>query len=217
MELRRHTFAALKQLETLDLSHIGLDILGPHLFGYKQVDTEDASGYMPMAHMRILNLNGNKLQHLHARSFARLPFLEELSLANNALRLLPISLFASMQRLQKLNLSRNQLAEISSDILKTLNNITDLHIDYNQLTFLPNLNGTLPHLQSMTIEGNPWQCACLMEFKDWLRSSQVTSLQDGSDEKSLCVETALDYCDHNVTDDRRNDAMEELKFWQAIG
>ncbi|XP_060658788.1 leucine-rich repeat and fibronectin type III domain-containing protein 1-like protein [Drosophila nasuta] len=40
MELKGHTFATLKQLETLDLSHIGLDILDPHLFGYNQEGTE---------------------------------------------------------------------------------------------------------------------------------------------------------------------------------
>ncbi|XP_034110226.1 chondroadherin-like [Drosophila albomicans] len=214
MELRGHTFETLKQLETLDLSHIGLDILGPHLFGYKQEETESIYYYLRMAHMRKLNLNGNKLQHLHLRTFAKLSSLKELYLSNNALRFLSASVLDPIQNLRKLDVSYNQLAEISSEVLNRLNNITDLHIDNNQLTFLPNLNGTLPHLQSVAIKGNPWQCVCLMELKDWLTSRQV-NYEDGSNVK--CVETTFDYCVQNVKDDRRNDAENELEFWRTTG
>ncbi|XP_060651622.1 protein artichoke-like [Drosophila nasuta] len=214
MELRGHTFETLKQLKTLDLSHIGLDTLGPHLFGYKQEETESIYYYLRMAHMRKLNLNGNKLQHLHLRTFAKLSSLKELYLSNNALRFLSASVLDPIQNLRKLDVSYNQLAEISSEVLNRLNNITDLHIDNNQLTFLPNLNGTLSHLQSVAIKGNPWQCVCLMELKDWLTSRQV-NYEDGSNVK--CVESTFDYCVQNVKDDRRNDAENELEFWRTIG
>ncbi|XP_060651626.1 carboxypeptidase N subunit 2-like [Drosophila nasuta] len=95
MELIGHTFEALEQLETLDLSHIFLENLSPHLFGFKQVNKKGRYKYLPMVHMRKLSLTGNMLQHLHPRTFKKLPFLDTLLLSRNALRVLPAGLFCS--------------------------------------------------------------------------------------------------------------------------
>ncbi|XP_060651623.1 platelet glycoprotein V-like [Drosophila nasuta] len=178
LELTEHTFEALKHLETLDLSYNGLEILSPHLFGYKQVDTQGLYEYLPMAHMRWLNLNGNKLQQLDSRTFEKLAFLEELCLSNNVLRVLPKGLFVPIQNLKVLDMRHNQLTEISSDILKSLNNAKDLLINYNQLTTLPDLNGTLPQLQRMGIDGNPWERASFAPLEQWLIARKIQYLTD---------------------------------------
>ncbi|XP_034110019.2 TLR4 interactor with leucine rich repeats-like [Drosophila albomicans] len=73
MELRGHTFEALERLEDLDLSNNDLENLSPHLFGYKQVEKQGRYDYLPMTHMLSLSLSGNKLQHLHPRTFEKLP------------------------------------------------------------------------------------------------------------------------------------------------
>ncbi|XP_060654801.1 insulin-like growth factor-binding protein complex acid labile subunit [Drosophila nasuta] len=176
LELTEHTFEALKKLEWLDLSHNGLENLDPHLFGYKQKDSQGLYEYLPMAHMRRLNLNGNKLQQLDPGTFEKLPFLEELCLSNNALRVLPEGLFVPIQNLKVLDMRHNQLTEISSDILKSLNNAKDLLINYNQLTTLPDLNGTLSHLRFIGIDGNPWERASFAQSEQWLIARKIRYL-----------------------------------------
>ncbi|KAH8408615.1 hypothetical protein KR215_008340 [Drosophila sulfurigaster] len=178
LELGDHAFETLKQLETLDLSYNGLEILSPHLFGYKEVDKQGLYDYLPMPYMRKLNLNGNKLQQLDPGTFEKLPSLDTLLLANNALRVLPEGLFVPIQNLRVLDMRHNQLTEISSDILKSLNNVKDLLINYNQLTFLPDLNGTLPHLQHIGIDGNPWERDSFAQSEQWLIARKIQYLKD---------------------------------------
>ncbi|XP_060655353.1 leucine-rich repeat-containing protein 15-like [Drosophila nasuta] len=178
LELTEHTFEALKQLATLDLSYNGLENLDPNLFGYKQMNKQGLYEYLPMAYMRRLNLNGNKLQQLDPGTFEKLPFLEELCLSNNALRVLPEGLFVPIQNLKVLDIRHNQLTEISSDILKSLNNAKVLLINYNQLTTLPDLNGTLPHLRFIGIDGNPWQRASFAQSDQWLITRKIQYLTD---------------------------------------
>ncbi|XP_060658382.1 protein artichoke-like [Drosophila nasuta] len=201
MELKGHTFATLKQLETLDLSHIGLDILDPHLFGYNQEGTESIYDYLPMAHMRKLNLSSNNLQHLHPRAFAKLSSLEELYLSNNALRVLPEGLFVPIQNLKKLDVSYNQFAEISSDVINSLNNITDLHIDNNRLTFLPNLNGKLRNVKvfrvSLSFGEQPdevlqWEVSSLQEIAriESLSSIPLLTIIINNTDTELIIEAA---------------------------
>ncbi|XP_060658396.1 insulin-like growth factor-binding protein complex acid labile subunit [Drosophila nasuta] len=193
MKIQEHTFEALERLEELDLSHTGLENLDPHLFGYKQVDKQGLYEYLPMAHMRQLKLDGNKLQHLDPRAFEKLPFLDTLLLADNALRVLPVGLFAPIQNLTVLHVGHNQLTKISIDLLETISNITVLHIDYNQLTILPDLNGTLPHLKSMAIEGNPWQCDLFAQTERWLISRKIAYIKldydsfSSDEELPLCI------------------------------
>ncbi|XP_051861234.1 phospholipase A2 inhibitor beta-like isoform X2 [Drosophila albomicans] len=181
MELIGHTFEALEQLETLDLSHIFLENLSPHLFGFKHVNKKGRYKYLPMVHMRKLSLTGNKLRHLHPRTFKKLPFLDTLLLADNALRVLPAGLFVPIRNLRMLDVGRNQLTEISRDLLEVLNKITVLQIDYNQLSSLPDLNRTLPNLVRMDVEGNPWQCDLFDQMERWLISREIAYIKHDYD------------------------------------
>ncbi|XP_062127778.1 insulin-like growth factor-binding protein complex acid labile subunit [Drosophila sulfurigaster albostrigata] len=178
LELTEHTFEALKQLKMLDLSYNGLENLDPNLFGYKQMNKQGLYEYSPMGHMRQLKLDGNKLQHLDPRAFEKLPFLKELCLSNNALRVLPEGLFVPTKKLKVLDMRHNQLTDISSDNLKSLNNAKVLLINYNQLTTLPDLNGTLPHLRFIGIDGNPWQSASFAQSEQWLIARKIQYLTD---------------------------------------
>ncbi|XP_062133158.1 insulin-like growth factor-binding protein complex acid labile subunit [Drosophila sulfurigaster albostrigata] len=192
IELQEHTFEGLEQLETLDLSFNGLENLDPHLFGYKQVDKQGLYEYLPMVYMRALYLTGNKLQHLHPRTFEKLPFLEYLTIGKNAFRVLSAGLFAPIRNLRMLSVSHNQLTKISIDFLQTISNITTLYIDYNQLSSLPDLNGTLPNLEGMAIEGNPWQCDLFAQTERWLISRKIAYIRDdigllSSEEKPICI------------------------------
>ncbi|XP_060651624.1 insulin-like growth factor-binding protein complex acid labile subunit [Drosophila nasuta] len=181
MELIGHTFEALEQLETLDLSYIFLENLSPHLFGFKQVNKKGRYKYLPMVHMRKLSLTGNKLRHLHPKTFKKLPFLDTLLLADNALRVLPAGLFVPIRNLRMLDVGRNQLTEISRDLLEVLNKITVLQIDYNQLSSLPDLNRTLPNLVRMDVEGNPWQCDLFDQMERWLISREIAYIKHDYD------------------------------------
>ncbi|KAH8408700.1 hypothetical protein KR215_011008, partial [Drosophila sulfurigaster] len=173
MELIGHTFEALEQLQTLDLSYIFLENLSPHLFGFKKVNKKGRYKYLPMVHMRKLSLTGNMLQHLHPRTFEKLPFLDTLLLADNTLRVIPAGLFAPIRNLRMLDVGQNQLMKISRDLLEALSKITVLQIDYNQLSSLPDLNGTLPNLVRMDVEGNPWQCDLFAQTERWLISRKI--------------------------------------------
>ncbi|XP_062133159.1 TLR4 interactor with leucine rich repeats-like [Drosophila sulfurigaster albostrigata] len=181
MELIGHTFEALEQLETLDLSYIFLENLSPHLFGFKQVNKKGRYKYLPMVHMRKLSLTGNMLQHLHPRTFKKLPFLDTLLLADNALRVLPAGLFVPIRNLRMLDVGHNQLIKISRDLLEALSKITVLQIDYNQLSYLPDLNGTLPNLVRMDVEGNPWQCDLFAQTERWLISRKIAYIKHDYD------------------------------------
>ncbi|XP_034110227.1 insulin-like growth factor-binding protein complex acid labile subunit [Drosophila albomicans] len=188
IELQEHTFEGLEQLVTLDLSYIGLENLDPHLFGYKQVDKQGLYEYLPMAHMRQLRLVGNKLQHLDPRAFEKLPFLDTLVLASNAFRVLPAGPFAPIRSLRILFVRYNQLTKISRDLLEALSNITTLCIDNNQLSSLPDLNGTLPNLDAMTIGENPWQCDLFAQTERWLISRKIRYITDDiGSEKPICI------------------------------
>ncbi|XP_017861770.1 PREDICTED: insulin-like growth factor-binding protein complex acid labile subunit [Drosophila arizonae] len=204
IEIKAHTFAALEDLDTLDLSHNNIEYLHEQAFGNRTLQR-----------MRKLNLNANNLKRLHALSFSSLPFVEYLSLGNNELSSLDVRMFAPMRRLQKLHLGHNELTHISSLVLESFSSLSDLLIDNNKLTFLPDLNGTLGNLKRMTIEGNPWQCACFTQLERWLLSNHVSYLRQDTGfydgEKPLCVFTAFEYCVQTLQEDRHQDLVNEFE------
>lgn len=196
LEIKPATFAALQNLDTLDLSYNNLEFLEDQIFGGNT-----------LPRMRRLNLNGNRMKHLHPLAFSSLPFLEYLKLGHNELKSLDVRMFAPMRRLQKLHLGHNLLEEINLDVLESLSSVQEILVDNNRLTFLAKVNVSFPNLKRVAIEGNPWQCPCFVKLQHWLATRDVVYLRDNTGyykgERPLCIVTNVDYCIQNLQAVRR--------------
>ncbi|XP_030372171.1 protein artichoke [Scaptodrosophila lebanonensis] len=196
-----NVFANLNNLERLDLSRNTIREIGSMVFGETL-----------FRRLTQLDLSVNSIEVLHPLAFASLPFLQSLKLKSNKLTHLDVRMFAPLRRLQVLTLSENWLPEIESDVLTLFEQLLSLEINNNRLTFLPALNATLSQLRRISVEGNPWQCACLDELTSWLDTRKVAYANAPnayfSGQKPLCVVTPVAHCIRDLVAVRAHSIIE---------
>lgn len=160
--VQTHTFSHLQSLVHLNMNANRLQIISGDMFGRHPLQT-----------LQKLFIQNSRVTNIQPNAFVNLPSVDFLSIAHNQLTELDENLFAPLTSLRKLFLNNNKLTELPAKILDDLNNIQEIQLRHNRLTFLPATKSQFPNLQKVTIEGNPWQCACVREIFDFISQRKI--------------------------------------------
>lgn len=141
----------------------------------------------------MIILANNRLATLDEKFFASIPKVEHLSLAANKISSLPPRLFSPLQNLFVLHLQNNTLSSISAEMVSDIRKVKELSVEFNRLTFAPLSQTAFSNLEKITLEGNPWQCSCLVYVFDYLAKQRIEHGHSDSPfyrgKKPLCYAT----------------------------
>lgn len=105
--------------------------------------------------------------------------LQRIYLNHNQIKMLPREFLARHPNLTEVDLSWNLLQELPEGFLQHSDIIEKLDLQGNQLQFLPSSVLQKPNLQSLELDGNPWDCSCLLleGLEDGMKANRTTKLQ----------------------------------------
>ncbi|VDK86146.1 unnamed protein product [Litomosoides sigmodontis] len=83
--------------------------------------------------LEVLDLRGNRIQHLPVSVFSGVSSIRELNLARNSLSALPTGTFTYLKNLQTLSLAYNNITSVTVNLLRGLRNLKSLHLDGNRI------------------------------------------------------------------------------------
>lgn len=83
--------------------------------------------------LEVLDLRGNRIQHLPVSVFSGVPSIRELNLARNSLSVLPTGAFTYLKNLQTLSLAYNNITKVTVNLLHGLKILKSLHLDGNRI------------------------------------------------------------------------------------
>ncbi|XP_038134670.1 immunoglobulin superfamily member 10-like [Cyprinodon tularosa] len=129
--------------------------------------------FRDLASLQMMKMSYNKLKEINRRTFHGLWSLSRLHLDHNQLELIHPDAFQGLTSLRFLQLEGNRLQQLHATTFRTfalrdqfyISTLRHLHLSDNGLTSLPSqLLGTMPHLESLYLHGNPWTCDCGMSW-----------------------------------------------------
>lgn len=105
--------------------------------------------------------------------------LRKVYLGHNRLTVLPRDFLASQPGLTEVDLSKNQIEELPEGFLQDSESLRELYLQGNQLRFLPGSILQKPSLQRLGLDGNPWDCSCLLleGLEESLKVNRTTKLE----------------------------------------
>ncbi|XP_040000526.1 leucine-rich repeat-containing protein 26 isoform X2 [Xiphias gladius] len=150
-----------------------------------------------------LNYSGSAVSHVHWSLFTNETNIETLDLSNcnissvhmsgkqastlqkvylghNRLTTLPREFLAGQPSLMEVDLSGNLLQELPEGFLQDSDSLQRLYLQGNQLRLLPGSVLQKPSLQRLELDGNPWDCSCLLleALEEGKKANRTTRLQD---------------------------------------
>lgn len=201
-----NAFNQLFGLAYLDVSKNKLQYLDPNIFT------------IPSVNLKKLFLQDNQLSALAETVFANARKLIQLDLSKNQLKELPELIFSELVNLRVLQLDRNKLESFSLRQLEKARQLRVIFLHYNRLThiddFSRNQLGLFRKATILTIDNNPWQCACMDEMIALLSKAKINysyelGYFENATRKIMCVVT--DECYHNLIG-RHQNLIRELFF-----
>ncbi|XP_029954648.1 insulin-like growth factor-binding protein complex acid labile subunit [Salarias fasciatus] len=114
-----------------------------------------AKSFVGLWSLKILLVSNNSIHALHPQALASLQFLERLSLSFNRLRWLPVDFSRGLSLLQDLRLDHNLLQHIDSSSLADADGLRKLDLSHNRIRALdPAAFSGLSRLSVLNLEGN---------------------------------------------------------------
>lgn len=106
--------------------------------------------------------------------------LRKVYLNNNRLIFLPNNFMSGQPRLIEVDLSENVIQELPDGFLQDSDNLQELYLQGNELHFLPGSVLEKPKLQKLGLDGNPWECSCLLleGLEAGKKVNKTTKLED---------------------------------------
>lgn len=159
---------------------------------------------IPSIKLKRLFLGDNQLAALAESTFLNTRKLIQLDLSRNKIRQLPDSLLREMLNLRVLHLEHNELESFSLAQLDQTRQLRVVFLHYNRLTHIDDFDasslGLLAKATILTIDNNPWQCACMDHMIALLAQAKINySFERGYFEnetkKTMCVVTDDCYAD----------------------
>ncbi|VDN58529.1 unnamed protein product [Dracunculus medinensis] len=83
--------------------------------------------------LEILDLRGNRIEHITISMFSGVPSIRTLNLAENLLSILPTGAFTYLRQMEALFLSYNNITELSANLFRGLETLKALHLDGNKI------------------------------------------------------------------------------------
>ncbi|KAK7468009.1 hypothetical protein BaRGS_00036753, partial [Batillaria attramentaria] len=122
-----------------------------------------------------LDLTGNQLTTLRARSFIELSVLRKLNLSNNQITIIEPAAFEGLQNLKHLDLSNNKIGTINSSMFTGLPKLEKLWLNKNRIDTIP--DGTfndLTGLRRIDFGSQYLRCDCHLKWVvQWAESKKV--------------------------------------------
>lgn len=206
LSVHPNAFIQLFALEYLDLSGNKLKSLDSNLLT------------IPSANLRRLFLQNNELEALSESLFLNTRKLVQLNLADNKIKAIPEFAFREMINLRVLHLEHNLIDQFSLRQLHQNRQLRVVFLHNNRLTHIAEFDrrtlGRLSKATILTIDNNPWQCACMDQMIALLSKTKINySYEAGYFEnatlKIMCVVT--EECYGNLVD-RHENYIRELFF-----
>ncbi|XP_068197476.1 leucine-rich repeat-containing protein 26 [Antennarius striatus] len=132
-----------------------------------------------VTHVETLDLSSCNISSVETKS--DLPTsLQRVYLGSNQLKTLPKAFLSNQPRLTELDLSRNQIQELPVGFLQDSDQIHWLNLQENHLRLLPSSVLLKPNIQRLELDGNPWECTCLLleRVEEAKKVNRTTTLQD---------------------------------------
>lgn len=138
-------------------------------------------------------LNQNKLTHVPKDMFILLPKLKYLFLEQNQITNIEDGAFNGLPKLKGLDLSNNKLYTISPKVFPAsgMQEMDILFLHNNRMTFLNDILERAPSIKYFNFYGNPIQCKCQVEMKNYFVSRNITQVCDANDEEGrpICIQS----------------------------
>lgn len=201
-----NAFNQLFDLVYLDVSKNKLQYLDPNLFT------------IPSVNLKRIFMKDNQLSSLAETLFANARKLVQLDLSGNQLKELPESIFSELINLRVIQLDNNKLESFSLRQLEKARQLRVIFLHYNKLSHINDFNrhqlGLLRKTTILTIDNNPWQCACMDEMIALLSKARINysyelGYFENATRKIMCVVT--EECYHNLIG-RHENLIRELFF-----
>lgn len=127
--------------------------------------------------LEILNLAYNSIETIHENVFKSLSNLKIIHLNNNRLKTIPETLFQNINKLGNINLSHNLIEFVPVNAFRGSGaknlNLSDNRFTYLTDNFLLELRNSGTRVVKFYFNENPWQCACLIQILNEVKSMKV--------------------------------------------
>lgn len=126
---------------------------------------------LDLSHCNITSVN---------MSGAEASTLQKVYLGRNRLTALPREFLAGQPSLTEVDLSGNLIQELPEGFLQDSDSLQKLYLQGNQLRLLPGSVLKKPRLQRLEVDGNPWDCSCLLleGLEEGKKVNRTTKVQD---------------------------------------
>ncbi|XP_047992537.1 carboxypeptidase N subunit 2-like [Leguminivora glycinivorella] len=156
---------------------------------------DDPKTFSSMHSLKILSLHTNGISYIHPDTFKHLTKLEIISLHNNNLQHIPDGTF-HVNSLRIIFLQNNVISSVAPDAISS-SKLESLLLKNNKLNYLPprfvlKLKESSSSFDFFRFNGNPWQCACLLEVLAEVNQTRVRY----SDKADSCKQDAVP-CDRS--------------------
>uniref|UniRef100_A0A668AFA9 LRRCT domain-containing protein n=1 Tax=Myripristis murdjan TaxID=586833 RepID=A0A668AFA9_9TELE len=129
--------------------------------------------------VEILDLSNCSISYINGTGVGA-SMLKEVFLNHNRLNTLPEDFLADQPSLRALHLGGNQLQELPEGFLRGSDNLQEVDLQGNQLSYLPGSVLQKPSLMRLGLDGNPWDCSCMLleSLEAGSHGNRTTSLHD---------------------------------------
>lgn len=164
-----------------------------------EIDTIHEEAFDNLTYLAFLNLEQNKLKKINPRWFAKTPriysvlynsnqiveipdgaymnFVKDVEvpiyLMNNSIEKIEPSAFEGPTKFGDVYLSNNRLKEINDSFISA-EYVKNVYLDYNELECLSGGFKMAAVLGSVSVEGNPMRCECLLDIEYWTQIYNIT-------------------------------------------
>lgn len=181
---------AMQSLQFLNLNHCGLSEVPIYatannlnsikhlMLTFNEISRiDDPMTFINLDSLEILNLANNFIESIHESVFKTAKNLKAIILKNNRIKELPDTLFQNMNKLVNIDLSHNLIEFVPVNAFRgssTKNlNLSDNRFSFLTDNFLLELRNSGTRIVKFNFNQNPWQCACLIQILNEVKSKEV--------------------------------------------
>ncbi|KAK9873794.1 hypothetical protein WA026_002152 [Henosepilachna vigintioctopunctata] len=129
------------------------------------------SWFVRTTNLEIIDFQKNKIEIIPRRAFYGMNKLKELYFDYNEVKTIETKAFEGIQQLDYLGLRYNRLTKIDGKVFPKKMSIESLFIDANYLNYLSDDVFSRLSVLEVTLDLNPWKCACLNIIHSRLRNA----------------------------------------------